>query len=44
MRLTAISSLELARGKFFMNSTYIILESRNETFVGSGDRNESNCH
>ena len=83
MSLTAISLFESARGKFFMNSTYIMsrmkesnvfglrrpkwvykplacsnrreekfswtrrtscLESRNQTFLGSGGRNESNSH
>ena len=44
MSLTAISSLESAREKFLMNSTYICLESRNQTFLGSGGRNESNSH
>ena len=46
MSLTAISSLESARRKFFMNSTYIMSrnESRNQTFLGSGGRNESNSN
>ena len=35
MSLTAISSLETAKEKFFMNSTSC-LESRNQTFLGSG--------
>ena len=35
MSLTAISSLESAKEKFFMNSTSC-LESRNQTFLGSG--------
>ena len=42
MTLTAISSLESARREFFMNSTYIM--SRNQTFLGSGCRNDSNSH
>ena len=42
MSLTAISSLEAARIKFFMNSTSC-LESTNQTFLGSGGRNESNA-
>ena len=44
MSLTAISSLESARRKFFMTTTYIMSrnESRNQTFFGSGGRNESN--
>ena len=41
MSLTPIRSFESARRKFFMNSTSC-LESRNETFLGSGGRNESN--
>ena len=43
MSLTAISSLESAREKFFMNWTSC-LESRNQKFFGSGGRNESNSH
>ena len=48
MTLTPLSSLESARKKFLMNSTYIMsrkLESNvfgNQTFLGSGDRNDSN--
>ena len=44
MSLTAISSLESARRKFFMNTKYIMLKSRNQTFLGSGGRNESNSN
>ena len=33
MSLTAISSLESARRKFFMNSTYMMSRSRNQTFL-----------
>ena len=44
MSITAISSLESARRKFFMNSTTSCLESRNQTFLGSGCRNDSNSH
>ena len=46
MSLTAISSLESARRKFFMTTTYIMSrnESRNQTFLGSGGRNESNSN
>ena len=44
MTLTAINSLESASRKFFMNSTYICLERRNQTFLGSGARNDSNSH
>ena len=42
MSLTAISSLESARRKFFMNSTYIMSTSRNHLFLSSGCQNESN--
>ena len=42
MSLTAISSLESARRTFFMNSTYTMSRSRNQTFSRSGARNESN--
>ena len=44
MSLTAKSSLESARRKFFINSTYIMSKNRNQTFFGSGGRNESNHH
>ena len=55
MSLTAISSLESARRKFFMNLLerekkifhkldVSCLESRNQTFLGSGGRNESNSY
>ena len=46
MSLTAISSLESARRKFFMTTTYIMSrnERRNQTFLGSGGRNESNSN
>ena len=46
MSLTAISSLESARRKFFMSTTYIMSrnESRNQTFLGSAGRNESNSN
>ena len=44
MSLTAISSLESARRKFFMNSTYTMSRSGNQTFLHSGGRNESNSH
>ena len=43
MSLTAISSLESPKEKFFMNSTSC-LECRNQTFLGSGGRNEYNSH
>ena len=42
MTLTAISSQESARRKFFMTRRTSCLESRNQTFLGSGDRNDSN--
>ena len=41
MSLTAISSLESARGKFFMNSTYIMSRKKESNVLGSGGRNES---
>ena len=44
MSLTAISSHESLRRKFFMNSTYTMSRSRNQTFLHSGGRNESNSH
>ena len=43
MRLTSISSLESAKENFFLNSTSC-LESRNQTFLGSGGRNEYNSN
>ena len=48
MTLTPLSSLESGRKKFLINSTYIMSrrwESNvfaNQTFLGSGDRNDSN--
>ena len=43
MSRTAMSSLESARRKFFMNSTHIMSRKRrNQTFLRSEDRNESN--
>ena len=44
MSLTTISSLESARRKFFTNTTYIMFGSKNQTFLVSGGRNESNSH
>ena len=44
MSLTAISSLQSARRKFFMRPSTSCLESRKQTFLGSGGRNESNSH
>ena len=42
MTLTANSSQESARRKFFMIRRTSRLESRNQTFLGSGARNDSN--
>ena len=45
MTLTPISSVESVGKNFFMNSTYIMCrESGNQTFLGSGGRNDSNSH
>ena len=44
MTLTANSSQESARRKFFMNRRTSFLESRNQTFLGSEARNDSNSH
>ena len=44
MSLTAISSLESARRKFFMNSTYIMSRRMESNFLGSEGRNESKSH
>ena len=44
MSLTAISSIESARRKFFMNLTYNMSKSRNHLFLESGWQNESNTH
>ena len=46
MSVKAISWLESARRIFFMTTTYIMSrnESRNQTFLGSGGRNESNSN
>ena len=44
MSLTAISSLELSRRKFSSTRRTSCLESMNQTFFGSGGRNESNSH
>ena len=41
MTLTLICSLESARTKFLMNSTYIMSRKWNQTFLGSGGRNDS---
>ena len=42
MSLTTISSLESARRKFFMHSTYTLSRKKESTLMGSGGRNESN--
>ena len=44
MSLTPISSLESARKKFFMNSTYIMSKRWDSNVFGSGGRNDSNTH
>ena len=44
MSRAAMSSLESARRKFFMNSTHIMSRKKEQTFLGSGGRNESNGH
>ena len=43
MSLSAKSSVQSARRKFFMNSTYIMSRSWNQTFLGSAGQNESKC-
>ena len=43
MSLTAITWLESATRKFFINSTYIISRKDSNVF-GSGGQNESNSH
>ena len=44
MTLTAISSLETARRKFFMNSTYIMSRKKESNVFGSRARDDSNSH
>ena len=44
MSLTAISLFESARLKFFMNPTQNMRKNKNQTFLVSEDRNESNSH
>ena len=44
MSVTATILLESARRKFFSTRRTSCLESRNQTFLGSGGRNESNNH
>ena len=43
MSLSAKSSLQSTRTKFFMNSTYIMSRKRNKTFLGSAGQNDSKC-
>ena len=42
MSLTDDSSLQSARRKFFVNSTYIMSRKLESNFLGSGGQNESN--
>ena len=42
MSLSAKSSLQSTRRKYFMNSTYTMGRKTNQTFFGLGGRNESN--
>ena len=44
MSLTAIRTLESARRKFFMNSTYIMSRMQESNVLGSEGRNESKSH
>ena len=44
MSLTAISTLESARRKFFMKSRYIMFRKQESNVLGSAGRNESNSH
>ena len=44
MSLTAMYLQESARRRFFINSTYIMSRNRNQTFLASGCRNESNSN
>ena len=44
MNLTAISSLEWARRKFFLNPTYIMSRKKESNVFGLRDQNESNSH
>ena len=44
MTLTPNSSKESARRKFFMNRRTSRLKSRNQTFLGSGARIDSNAN
>ena len=42
--LAVISLFPQARFKFLMKSTYIMSRKKDQTFLGSGGRNESNSH
>ena len=44
MSLTAMSSLEAARRKFFMNSTHIMSRKKESIVTALRSRNESNSH
>ena len=44
MSLTAFRTLQTARINFSLTRRTSCLESRNQTFLGSGGRNESNSH
>ena len=44
MSLTAIHALESTRKNFSRRRRTSCLESKNQTFLGSGGRNESNSH
>ena len=44
MTLTANISLESARRKFFMNSTYIMSRKKESNVLGSGTRNDSSSN
>ena len=44
MTLTPLSSLELARKNFFMNSMYIMSRKWESNVLSSEGRNESNTH
>ena len=43
MSLSAKSSLQSARRKFFMTRRTSCLERRNQSFLGLGGQNESKC-
>ena len=44
LSVTGTISLESSRGKFFMNSTYIMSRKLESNVLGSGRRVESNNH